>query len=170
MKAALSHKQKQQFRELVGLRRLDVVPDYKIERMMTDFSTALSTLSPEKIHSNDSRGYAWVEHREDGNSFIIIAIGPKHSYDHLLFDYRTGAFLRKETHEEIKAFLSLAMRTMPELHERIRVRSIVARECLPAPVGCGRPVRSLDPSSEREFRNSALCKACQDAKNAEVRP
>jgi hypothetical protein len=165
---ALTRKQKQEFRDLVGLRRPDVVPDYKIERMIADLGTALATLSSEKIYSNEV--YGWTEDREDGNSFIIIAVGPKHNYDQLLFDDRTGAFLRKETHEEIQAFLSLAMRMMPELHARIRARSIILGECLPTPVGCGRPARLLDPASEREYRNSALCPACQDAKKAEVRP
>lgn len=44
-----------------------------------------------------------------------------------------------------------------------RVSSIKADCCVPAPIGCGKPVGEFrDEISRREYRISGLCQTCQD--------
>jgi len=44
-----------------------------------------------------------------------------------------------------------------------RTTAIVNRQCLPPPIGCGRPITPFrDNLSLKEYRISGLCQECQD--------
>ena len=45
-----------------------------------------------------------------------------------------------------------------------RTTAITTKTCVRAPIGCGKPIIGFkDARSQREYRISGLCQACQDA-------
>lgn len=44
-----------------------------------------------------------------------------------------------------------------------RPKALAEGRCIAKPIGCGEPVKGFDDAlSEREYKISALCQACQD--------
>jgi hypothetical protein len=100
----LTMKHKKQFQSALARLRRKGVPTETMWCLIDNLPTAIATLSPDTVTGET---YAFIDGDDLDNFVLIIAVGGADNYEQLVFDHSTGAFLKKETHQEVE--LKLAM-------------------------------------------------------------